>query len=222
MELLFFIPILILTLVFGYLNSLNGAATIVATLIASRALRPWQAVGLTAAGMAVGTYLLGVAVATTIGVDLVVTEAQTATVLLATLTACITWVSFAVWLRIPSSATQAFIGSLAGVVWIGYGLDAVSLDGFSRVLLALFLSPVLGVIGGYWLVKLCYRLSQRASPRINNWFKGGQVLMCGLLAVAYGANDGQKIMGILVFGLIATRLIHSFAVPPWAVALSGW
>lgn len=221
MATLVFIPILILTLIFGYLNSLNGSASIVATLISSRAMGPWQAVGLTATGMVIGTFVLGVAVATTMGVDLVAAEAQTVNVLLATLIAAIAWVTFAVWLRIPSSATQAFVGSLAGVVWIGYSLDAVSLDGFSRVLLALFLSPILGIIGGYWLVKLFYRLGRSASPGINVWFKRGQILMCALLAIAYGANDGQKIMGILVFGLFATKLIHTFTVPEWAMALSA-
>jgi len=221
MEFAVFLPILVLTVIFGYLNSLNGSASIVATLISSRALSPWLAVGLTAASMFLGTFVLGVAVATTMGVDLVTAEAQTVDVLLATLIAAIIWVTFAVWLRIPSSATQAFVGSLAGVVWIGYSLDAMSMSGFGRVLLALFLSPVLGIVGGYWLVKLFFRLGESATPGINKYFKRGQILMCIFLAVSYGANDGQKIMGILAFGLIATKIIHTFAVPEWVIMLSA-
>jgi len=218
---LYFIPILLLTLVFGYLNSLNGAASIVATLISSRALSPRRAVLLAALFMCSGPFLLGVAVAGAVGTDMVAVRAQTAHVLVAALAGAIAWVIVAVWLKIPSSTTQAFVGALVGAVWIGFGRDAVLVPGLTKTLLALFLSPVLGIIGGYWLVKACYVCSASASPQVNVWFKRGQVPLCALLALAYGANDGQKIVGILVFGLVATGLIQSFAVPEWVVALSA-
>lgn len=219
---LYFIPILGLTLVFGYLNSLNGAASIVATLISSRALSPRKALLMAALCMCAGPFLLGAAVAGTVGADMVAPEAQTSNVLVAALVGAIVWVLVAVWLKIPSSTTQAFVGSLVGAVMIGFGHHAVLLPGLTKTLLALFLSPLLGIIGGYWLVKLCYTLSQQATPRVNYTFKRGQIAVCALMAVAYGANDGQKIMGIIAFGLVATGLIHTFAVPAWAVAFSAF
>ncbi len=218
---LYFIPILLLTLIFGYLNSLNGAASIVATLISSRAMTPRRAVFLAALCMCVGPFLLGVAVAGAVGSDMVAIHAQTSEVLVAALLGAIAWMLLTVWLKIPSSATQAFVGSLVGVVWIGFGQDAVLLPGLTKTLVALFLSPILGIVGGYLLVKLCYVISASASPHVNVWFKRGQVVMCALLAVAYGANDGQKIVGILVFGLVATKLVHSFAPPAWVVVFSA-
>jgi inorganic phosphate transporter, PiT family len=219
---LYFIPILLLTLIFGYLNSLNGAASIVATLISSRALSPRKALFLAALCMCAGPFLLGAAVAGTVGVDMVAPRAQTANVLIAALIGAIAWVLITVWLKIPSSTTQAFVGSLVGVVLIGFGHDAVLLPGLTKTLVAIFLSPILGIIGGYWLVKLCYSLSAEATPRINHKFKRGQIVMCALMAVAYGANDGQKIMGILAFGLVATGLLHSFTIPAWAVAFAAF
>ena len=221
MTVVYFIPILLLTLVFGYMNSVNGAATIVATLISSRALSPRRSLILATIGICAGPFLLGVAVAGTIGTDIVAAEAQTSNVLIAALLGAIVWVGLALWLKIPSSTTQAFVGSLIGVVLIGYGQDAVLMPGLTKTLVAIFLSPVLGIVVGFWLVKLCYRLSSSASPRINVWFKRGQVLMCAMMAVAYGANDGQKIMGILAFGLVASGLLTQFAIPTWVVIFSA-
>jgi PiT family inorganic phosphate transporter len=218
---LYFIPILLLTLVFGYLNSLNGAASIVATLISSRALSPRKALILAALCMCAGPFVLGAAVAGTVGADMVAPEARTADILIAALVGAIFWVLVAVWMKIPSSTTHAFVGSLVGAVVIGFGHDAVLLPGLTKTLVALMLSPVLGIVGGYWLVKLCYSLSADASPQINHTFKRGQVVVCALMAVAYGANDGQKIMGILAFGLVATKLIHNFDVPAWVVVFSA-
>lgn len=217
----YFLPILALTLIYGYLNSLNGAASIVATLVSSRAMAPRRAVLFAAVFMAAGPFLMGAAVAGTIGADMIAVQAQTSTVLAAALVGAIAWVGFTVWLKIPSSATQAFVGSLIGAVLIGFGENAVLLPGVLKTLAALLLSPVLGIVGGYWLVKVFYLLSRRASPRINLWYKRGQVGMCAMLAFAYGANDGQKIIGILVFGLVATKLVQGFQIPLWVVALSA-
>lgn len=221
MTVLYFIPILLLTLVFGYMNSVNAAGTIVATLISSRALSPRRSLVLATIAMCAGPFILGFAVAGTIGSDIVASQAQTASVLIAALLGAIAWIGLALWLKIPSSTTQAFVGSLIGVVLIGYGRNAVLMPGLTKTLLATFLSPVLGIIVGFWLVKLCYRLSAGASPHVNVWFKRGQVLMCAVMALAYGANDSQKIMGILAFGLVATGLITQFAIPPWVVVFSA-
>jgi len=217
----YFLPILGLTLIFGYLNSLNGAASIVATLVSSRAMSPRRAILLAALCMSAGPFLMGAAVAGTVGADMVAAQAQTSTVLAAALVGAIAWVLLTVRLKIPSSTTQAFVGSLIGAVLIGFGEDAVLLPGVIKTLAALFLSPILGIIGGYWLVKVCYRLSSHAGPRVNVWFKRGQVGMTAMLALAYGANDGQKIMGILVFGLVATKLVQGFQIPAWVVAFSA-
>ena len=221
MTIVYFVPILLLTLVFGYMNSVNAIASIVATLVSTRALSPRRSLILATIAMCAGPFLLGVAVAGTIGSDIVAAEAQTSNVLIAALLGAIVWIGLALWFKVPSSTTHAFVGSLIGVVLIGFGRNAVLMPGLTKTLIGIFLSPILGIVVGYFLVKLCYRLSSSASPHINVWFKRGQVLMCTLMALAYGANDGQKIMGILAFGLVASGLMTQFAIPPWVVILSA-
>ncbi len=221
MAFLYFAIILLLALVFGYLNSLNGAASIVATLVSSRALAPRQALLLATICMCLGPFALGIAVASTIAADIIAIRAQTSTVLVAALLGAILWVSIALWLKIPSSTTQAFVGSLIGAVWIGFGEQAVLMPGLVKTLMAIFLSPILGIVAGFWLVKVCYRLSANASPRVNIWFKRGQIVVCAFMALAYGANDGQKIMGIVALGLVTTNLIPNFAIPLWVVVFSA-
>lgn len=215
------IIILILALLYGYLNGQHGSASIVATIISSRALGPQQALFLAALGIAAGPFLLGVAVAGTIGRDLIAQEATTAPVVISALVGAIVWSALTFWLQIPSSISQALIGGIVGAVLMQSGWGAVQLPGLLRTLAALFLSPVLGMVAGFWLVRLSYSMASSASPHINTWFKRWQVVVSLLMAVAFGANDGQKIMGMIVLGLLATGFVDSFVVPNWVIAFSA-
>jgi inorganic phosphate transporter, PiT family len=217
----YIVIILALALVYGYLNGLHGSASIVATVISSRALGPRQALLMAAFGIVVGPFVLGVAVAATLGQDLVSPEATTAHVVMAALVGAILWSGFTLWLRLPSSISQALIGALVGAVLAGYGGSAIIPQGLIKALLGLFLSPVLGLLVGFWFVRLFYVLSVSATPHINRWFKRGQVLAALLMAISFGANDGQKIVGIIMLGLIATGYLQSFVVPTWVIAFSA-
>jgi PiT family inorganic phosphate transporter len=217
----YIVAILALTLVYGYLNGLLSSASIVATVISSRALGPRQALIMATIGVVAGPFLLGVAVANTLGHELVSEQATTATVVIAALVGAILWSSFTVWLKIPSSISQALVGALVGAVWSGYGSDAIISTGLIKALLGLFLSPVLGLLVGYWLVRFSYWASASATPHVNRWFKRGQVLAALLMALSFGANDGQKLVGVVVLGLIGTGFLESFAVPVWVVAFSA-
>jgi inorganic phosphate transporter, PiT family len=219
--LLSFVLILVLAFIFGYLNGTGGAANIVATLISSRAMSPRTALLLATLCMGAGPFVLGVAVAGTIGADLIVENAVTVQVVVAALLGAILWILLTLWFRIPCSSTQAFVGGLIGAVWAGAGWQALQMPGLTKTLIALFLSPLLGLFVGYWAVKLFYLLGSAATPHLNLWFKRGQVPLCMLMAVAFGANDGQKIMGIVVLGAVATGILQSFAVPVWIMAYSA-
>jgi inorganic phosphate transporter, PiT family len=213
--------ILALALVYGYLNGQHGSASIVATMISSRAIGPRQALLLAALGMSAGPFLLGIAVAGTIGADLISPEARTAHVVIAALVSAIAWSALTLFLKIPSSISQALIGGLIGAAWAGFGGDAVLMPGLSKTLLGLFLSPILGLFAGFGLVRISYTVSASATPHANVWFKRGQVLVSLLMAMAFGANDGQKIMGVVVLGLVATGFMSHFTVPLWVVAFSA-
>ena len=213
--------ILLLALIYGYLNGQHGSAAIVATMISSRAIGPRQALALAALGIAAGPFLLGVAVANTIARDLIAPEATTVPVVAAALTGAIVWSALTFWLHVPSSISQALIGGVVGAVTVASGWEAVQVPGLLRTMAALFLSPVLGLFAGFWVVRLSYALAAGATPHANVWFKRWQVVASILMAIAFGANDGQKIMGMVVLGLLATGVTDSFAVPTWVIAFSA-
>jgi len=175
---------------------------------------------MTLACLCVGPFVFGLAVAGTVSVDLVRWYAVTTPVVIASLAGAVGWIGLAAWFNIPCSTTQAFIGSLVGAVWAGFGAQAIIGDGIVRALAALFLSPVLGIATGYLIVKFTYFVSASATPRINTVFKTAQVPISLLVALSFGSNDGQKLMGILALGLAATSG-SAFSVPYWAAAFSG-
>jgi PiT family inorganic phosphate transporter len=216
-----FAIILALAILYGYLNGVHGSANIVSTIISSRALSPRRSLLLAALSIAAGPFLLGVAVASTIAVDFIHPQAVTSAVIASALTGAILWSSLTLWLKIPSSISQALFGGLIGASWAGFGAEAVQMSGLFKVLAALFLSPILGMIAALWMVKLIYFLSQWADPHVNRWFNRGQVLASVLMAISFGANDGQKIIAMIALGLTASGITSSFVVPDWVVVVSA-
>jgi PiT family inorganic phosphate transporter len=210
-----------IALFLGFLNGRNDSANIVATVISTRALSPRRAMWMAAIAEAVGPFLLGVAVATTIGHEVVAQEAVTLPVVYASLLATISWNLFTLFFGIPSSTSHALIGGMVGSVWAGYGLEAVLPGGMIKILAALLVAPFVGMFSGYYVVKLSYFLARGASPRVNNWFKRGQLLTAITLALSHGGNDAQKTMGIITLGLVATGTLKTFAVPLWVIAASS-
>ena len=215
------IPLVLLALIFDFLNGLHDSSNIVATMISSRAMPPRAALAMTAVAEFCGPFIFGVAVATTIGKDLVAPSSVTMQVVLAALGGAITWNLITWWLGIPSSSSHALVGGIMGAVIIGNGTAAIQLAGLSKVLLALFLSPIVGLVSGYLLTKLIFALARNASPRINGLFRRGQILTALALALSHGTNDAQKTMGVITMGLVATGFLPRFEVPVWVVAISA-
>jgi len=224
---------IVTALAFDFLNGFHDNANTVATLISSRAMEPRKALVLSTVGNFAGPFLFGVAVATTIGQEVVVEEAATMAVVLAALLGAIVW-NVLTWLfGIPSSSSHALVGGLLGAAAIGYGFEAILLPGLMKVLLALFVSPVVGMLSGYLLMKAVLLLARGASPRINVFFKRAQMVTATTLALSHGTNDAQKTMGIITMGLLAGGVLPQFAVPSWVVvacasamalgsAMGGW
>jgi len=210
-----------LALVFGFMNGFHDSANIVATMIASRALTGRQALTITAIAEFAGPFLFGVAVATTIGNEVLNSEQIDMDIVLAALVAAIAWSIFTWWLGLPSSSSHALIGGLIGAAVVESGVGVVRLAGLGKVLLALAISPVLGLVAGYVVCKLILFLARNASPKINGFFKRGQVATGLALALSHGANDGQKTMGIMAMGLLAGGVLPAFSVPLWVIVLSA-
>jgi PiT family inorganic phosphate transporter len=216
-----FILIIALALAFDFLNGAHGSSNIVATMITSRAFRPWTALGLTAAAEFLGPFLFGVAVARTIGAEIVQPEVITVQILLASLISTIAWNLLTWFLGLPSSSSHGLIGGLIGATIVGSGVASLKAAGLIKILEALFAAPLIGFGAGFLVTRLIYFISAGASPRINEVFKGSQIITALTLAVAHGANDGQKAMGVIVLTLIIGGFLPAFKVPFWVIAASA-
>ncbi len=210
-----------LALVFDFLNGFHDSSNIVATMIASRAMTGRQALTITAVAHFVGPFLFGVAVATTLGHEVLNDERIELSVVLAALIAAIVWNVLTWWLGVPSSSSHALIGGLVGAAMVGYGWSMVNLAGLSKVLLALAISPLLGLLAGYLVMKTVLFLARGASPKINSLFKRSQIVTALTLALSHGTNDAQKTMGIITMGLVAEGVLPTFHVPMWVIAISA-
>ncbi len=210
-----------IALVFGFFNGLHDSSNVVATVISTRALSPRRALWMAAIANGIGPLMLGVAVAHTIGDEVVAAEAVTLEVVYAALLAAIGWNVITLMFGIPSSTSHALIGGIMGAVWAAYGFGALELAGLEKVLAALFFSPLIGMAVGYIIVKMLLFLARPATPHINVWFKRGQILTAATLALSHGSNDGQKTIGIIALGLVATGDLKTFSIPTWVIWASA-
>jgi inorganic phosphate transporter, PiT family len=213
--------IIAIALLFDFLNGLHDSSNIVATMISSRALSPQKALGLTAVAHFVGPFLFGVAVATTIGSEVVDPSAINSAVIVAALVSAIIWNLITWYFGWPSSTSHALIGGMIGAVVMAAGFDTVKLAGLEKVLIALFLSPILGLVLGYLMLKLLYFLARGSSPKINSVFRRSQLATSVALALSHGTNDAQKTMGIIAMAMVTTGYVAEFQVPWWVITLSA-
>ncbi len=215
------ILVIILALIFEFLNGMRDSSNIVATMISSRAFHPQTALGITAVAEFSGPFLFGVVVAQTISRNIVNPHLLTLDALIACLIGTIIW-NLATWFfGIPSSSSHALIGGLMSAVFISAGMDGIKLQGLYKVLIALFLSPLIGFVFGFMVSRIIYFLARNATPRINELFKSGQFFTAVGLAFSYGANDAQKTIGIITLSLIISGQLKDFTVPFWVILLSA-
>jgi PiT family inorganic phosphate transporter len=221
----------LVVLVFDYTNGFHDAANIVATVIASRAMTPAQAVIIVGVFEFLGPLLGGTAVANTIGkfVHLEdVAPVLSLTVLLCGLLGAIAWNFVTWWKGIPSSSSHALVGGLVGAVVVAVGADHVAwgfadlvghgkVTGVTKVLLALVLSPLVGFWCGFLLHRTMLWLLRAARPSANHALRKAQFVTAAGLAFSHGANDAQKSMGILTLVLLLGGFIPSFDVPFWVM-----
>lgn len=213
--------LVLLALVFDFLNGFHDSSNIVATMIASRALSGRQALTLTALAEFVGPLLFGVAVATTLGNEVLSDNLLKLSVVLAALSAAIVWNIITWWLGIPSSSSHALVGGLIGAAVVENGLGVIKWAGLGKVLLALVISPPIGLVAGYLVMKTVLFLARGATPRISTFFKRSQIVTAVALALSHGTNDAQKTMGVITMGLVAAGVLTEFYVPLWVIVASA-
>jgi inorganic phosphate transporter, PiT family len=213
------IVLIVLALGFDFLNGIHDSSNIVATMISSRALSPRWALTITAIAEFTGPFLFGVAVAKTIGDGIVLPGTISMATLIAALVAAIVWNLFTWFMGFPSSSSHALIGGLIGASVMSAGWGVIQLAGVEKVLLTLFTSPFIGLIVGFIITRIIMRLCWNATPKVNGFFKKGQIVTAIALALSHGANDAQKSMGIITLGLVTTGFINAFKVPTWVIVI---
>jgi PiT family inorganic phosphate transporter len=206
-------------LIFDFLNGFHDSANIVATMIASGAMGPRTALVVASIAEFCGPFLFGVAVASTIGTEILDPRVITLGILLAALGAAIIWDLLTWFFGIPSSSSHALIGGMIGAAIANGHLDRVQLAGMEKVLLALFASPLLGIVVGWLLMRLLLFVGRRSSPRINTVFKRSQIFTSIALALSHGTNDAQKTMGVITSALVILGFEKDFSVPWWVIVL---
>ncbi|MBI5211077.1 MAG: inorganic phosphate transporter [Elusimicrobia bacterium] len=211
--------VVVLALVFDFVNGFHDAANVVATMVSTRAFQPETALVVAAAAEFIGPFLFGTAVAKTIGSAIIQPSAVTTGVMIAALIGGIVWDLVTWYFGIPSSSSHALLGSLAGAVLAGFGLGHIKLHGFVTVVVVLCASPLVGAFAGYWIQHALNFVSRGFTPRANEGYKKLQLVSAIAMALSHGTNDAQKSMGVITMALMSLGYLGSFAVPWWVVGL---
>lgn len=209
--------VIILALVFDFVNGFHDTANVVASSIATGALSPSTAILLASTLNFIGA-LMFTGVAQTVGqgvTDPALLE-QGLPIIVAALLTSIAWNLFTWYFGLPSSSSHALIASLAGAVTAAVGWGAVNVGGLWVMLQALLLSPLLAVLVGAILMVGCrFFTSFISQTKTEHFFKKMQVVTAAFQAFSHGTNDAQKTMGVIVFALVTTGWQQEFTVPLW-------
>jgi len=216
------IVVVLLALVFDFINGFHDTANAIACSVSTRVLSPRQAIIMAAVLNFLGA-LMSHSVAKTISSGLVDGAAIPQYVVCATLVGAIVWNLITWYYGIPSSSSHALIGGLLGAstTW-AMSLHIVKWDGvLHKVIIPLVTSPVIGLLLGFMLMKFLFLVLTWASPHfVNRWFFKLQIVSAGFMAWSHGMNDAQKSMGIITLALISAGFLPVNAnVPTWVMLL---
>jgi PiT family inorganic phosphate transporter len=215
------VAIILLALVFDFLNGFHDAANSIATVVSTRVLSPRQAVAWAAFFNFVAAFVLGTHVAKTIGKGMIDLSAVTQEVIAAGLLGAIVWNLLTWYYGIPVSSSHALVGGYAGAAIAKAGFGALILSGWVKPLLFIVLAPVIGMTLALVLSIAVYWIFRRWRPdRVDRFFRRGQLVSAALYSLGHGGNDAQKTMGIITGLLVAGGYLTVFEVPLWVILVS--
>jgi len=214
--------IIVLALVFDFINGFHDAANSIATVVSTRVLTPKLAVLWAAFFNFIAFVVLGTHVAKMIGKGVVDPSAVTPTILIAGVTGAIVWNMITWWLGLPTSSSHALIGGFVGAALVGAGPDSIIVGGLVKIAQFIVISPLVGMALGWFLMISVYWLFQRATPgRVDSLFRRLQLVSAAAFSLGHGGNDAQKTMGIITIALFSTgQMSGAFEVPMWVVLAS--
>ncbi|MBL9201700.1 MAG: inorganic phosphate transporter [Opitutaceae bacterium] len=224
-----FLLVLFAALAFEYINGFHDTANAIATVVSTKVLTPRAAVLWAAFWNLVGA-LAGTAVAKTISGGLVDSSAVNMLTVFCALTGAIVWNIFTWWLGLPSSSSHALIGGLCGaaiataqgnwgvLIWSTTDAKGAAVGLWPKVILPMFTSPLVGLLGGFLVMSLLTLALRKATPRFVNLFFGkAQLVSAGFMGYGHGRNDAQKTMGIIALALFTGTSQGVFKdLPEWA------
>ena len=204
------ITIIVLAMVFDYINGFHDAANSIATIVTTKVLTPFQAV-LWAAffnfiAFFIAKYIIGeFGIANTVS-KTVFEEYITLPVILAGIIAAIVWNLATWWFGIPSSSSHTLIGGFAGAAIMASGFKAIYGTVIIKIAAFIFLAPLIGMIMAFIFTVMVLHICKRANPhKAESWFKKLQLVSSALFSIGHGLNDSQKVMGIIAAAMIAAH-----------------
>ena len=214
------ILVIVLALVFDFINGFHDTANAIATSVSTRALNPNQATIMAACLNFLGA-MVSTGVAKTIGGDIVSFPGLVdEKIIIAALIGAIFWNLFTWRIGLPSSSSHALIGGLIGAVLISVGVEGLNFYGIGRILVALIASPAIAFLTGIIIMNIIFRLFENFPPHfLNDKFRKMQVVSAAMIAFSNGSNDAQKSMGIITLALFSGGFISEFEVPTYVKVL---
>jgi PiT family inorganic phosphate transporter len=216
--LLIVVAIVLLALVFDFLNGFHDAANAIATVVSTRVLTPRKAVIFAAFFDFAAAFGFGTAVAKTVGSGMVQLQHVTEAVIIAGLLGAIFWNLLTWYFGLPVSSSHALIGGYAGAAVARAGLGVLIPSGWIKTLAFIVLSPTMGLVLGFFLMWLVSWLFYDQAPRrVDVWFRRAQLVSAAVYSFSHGTNDAQKTMGIVAGALFTAGYLPKFEIPVWVI-----
>jgi len=217
----FVVIIILVALTFDFLNGFHDAANSIATVVSTRVLSPQKAVLWAAFFNFVAAFVMGTAVAKTMGKGMIDLSVVTNEVILAGLIGAIAWNLFTWYYGLPVSSSHALIGGYAGAAVAKAGVGAILLAGWTKTLIFIVMAPLTGLLVGFLLMVSVTWIFRRWHPfKLDQLFRRLQLVSAGLYSLGHGGNDAQKTMGIITGLLVSGGYLPTFDVPLWVILIS--
>ena len=214
--------LVVVALIFDYINGFHDAANSIATVVSTRVLTPGKAVIWAAFFNFVAAFTFGTAVAKTVGAGLVDINVVTFAVIFAGLTGAIIWDLITWYYGLPTSSSHALIGGYAGAAVVKAGWGAIIASGWTKTLIFIVLAPLIGMgLGFVLMVAILWTFSRTSPGRVDHWFRRLQLLSAAAYSLGHGGNDAQKTMGIIAGALVAGGYLDlvdgHLPIPFWVI-----
>ena len=214
--------LILVALLFDYINGFHDAANSIATVVSTRVLSPGKAVVWAAVFNFVAAFTFGTAVAKTVGSGLVDITIVTFAVIFAGLIGAIVWDLITWYYGLPTSSSHALIGGYAGAAVAKAGWGAIIASGWTKTLIFIVLAPLIGLgLGFALMVAIMWIFSGTAPGKVDHWFRRLQLFSAAAYSLGHGGNDAQKTMGIIAGALVAGGYLDlvegHLPIPFWVI-----